>query len=183
MQWEYQITEIIITLLCSLNAFYFACAPLSITYVFGCSSTYTAKLQKIPCNAISFRFVSLNCANATGWILLWHINPLCFLNSFKQLLQNKKIISRKIWYIYSMINNLTVLMMLMKCFRSENSESDLDIWINVYNDSNNEWIVEGILTNMNYDFRVRGYNEYGYSNFSYSEKPFYLPETGGNFFS
>lgn len=66
-------------------------------------------------------------------------------------------------------------------FRSEDSDFFPDGWILVYNNTHPEWTLEGISANMNYEFRVRSYNEYGYSNYSYSEKPFYLPETGGTY--
>lgn len=68
-------------------------------------------------------------------------------------------------------------MYCISSFRSENSDSEE--WVTVYNSSNTEWTLDGISANINYEFRVRAYNEYGYSNYSYSEKPFYLPETGG----
>ncbi|XP_054720908.1 proto-oncogene tyrosine-protein kinase ROS-like [Uloborus diversus] len=57
------------------------------------------------------------------------------------------------------------------------SES-LDAWMSLSNTTNTQYIVEKISGNINYEFRVRAVNEYGESNFSYSEKPFYVPELG-----
>ncbi|XP_035208124.1 proto-oncogene tyrosine-protein kinase ROS-like, partial [Stegodyphus dumicola] len=56
-------------------------------------------------------------------------------------------------------------------------KSDSDGWELVHNNSNTQWIVDHVSGNINYQFRVKATNEYGSSNYSYSEKPFYLPET------
>ncbi|KFM82025.1 Proto-oncogene tyrosine-protein kinase ROS, partial [Stegodyphus mimosarum] len=61
--------------------------------------------------------------------------------------------------------------------RSDHLEPDSDGWDLVQNSSNTQWIVDHVSGNINYQFRVRATNEYGSSNYSYSEKPFYLPET------
>ncbi|GFT84439.1 proto-oncogene tyrosine-protein kinase ROS [Nephila pilipes] len=56
--------------------------------------------------------------------------------------------------------------------------SDLESnWKHFTNSSVTTWIVNNFSVNINYEFRIRAINEFGASDYSYSEKPF-LPEAG-----
>ncbi|GFQ68878.1 proto-oncogene tyrosine-protein kinase ROS [Trichonephila clavata] len=56
--------------------------------------------------------------------------------------------------------------------------SDDSIWTHCTNSSVTTWIVNNLSDNIHYEFRIRAINEFGSSEYTYSEKKFLVPQAG-----
>ncbi|KAG8193693.1 hypothetical protein JTE90_024054 [Oedothorax gibbosus] len=61
-------------------------------------------------------------------------------------------------------------------FRSNEDGEKVNEWKFVKNTTITQYILSNFSGNTKYEFRIRAFNEYGKSNFSYSDKLFYMPE-------